>query len=170
MKIGQATHWASVMKTAQLKSYVRCEVAFGKRAPGAGFQVALELAGRSFIIKFELDDEPPWSVCRGVPARPRVVPLEAPLHTGGDPDIMALRGRCTLKDINDSQRICSHAFDIAGNNPNWDRPDREQFFSRVAAVRRDWRFGGVEVWQKLKSAFARFASYGVTDFAWRCLA
>ena len=28
----------SVVMTIQIKSYVRCEVAFGKRAPGAGFQ------------------------------------------------------------------------------------------------------------------------------------
>jgi len=52
MKIGQVTHWASVVKAVQLTSYVRCEVAFGKRAPGAGFQVALEAQRLLLALKF----------------------------------------------------------------------------------------------------------------------
>ena len=52
MKIGQVTHWASVVKAVQLKSYVWCEVAFGKRAPGAGFQVALEAQRLLLALKF----------------------------------------------------------------------------------------------------------------------
>jgi len=40
---------------------------FGKRATGPGLQITLELASRSFITKFELDHESPWSICRRVP-------------------------------------------------------------------------------------------------------
>ena len=102
-------------------------MALRERAAGAGFEVALEATSSRLVAEFDLHDQAPRTVRRGVAARSFVVPLETALHGGGDPNVVALWVRHAPQDVNESQWTAGHAPVIARSVPEVRESDSEGF-------------------------------------------
>ncbi len=85
------------------------KVPLRERSARTCLQVLLELDGLLLARKLDDDDQRPWAIVDGMPARPVVVPLQAPVGILGDTDVVAVRVRLAAEDVDEALADAVHS-------------------------------------------------------------
>lgn len=77
-------------------------------SPGAGLQVPLECRGGLFLVELDHDERAPRSVFARVMGKPRIVRVETIHHVGRQSDVIGMRFREALENVDEALRL-THA-------------------------------------------------------------